>query len=222
MTLTLQKDDVCQTFPPLSPCIRCVQYHNGYHEYREGCSVLWGISWVPWGCSVPWWIPWVPWWVILTTMGDTQYRGEISWCKNLLLFEYPTVLNIPHGTHDIPHMHHGIPKELKLQRVVSPTVLNPPPPPPPRYSWYPPHHYDISHGTKYLHSTQVSSQYSWYPPRYWTPHSTQDILHIYHNIPTVLNILHNTHDIPPRYSWYPPWYWTPPRYWTHVIQGGFI
>ena len=56
--------------------------------------------------------------------GGVQYRGG-----NLLLFEYPygtkhphgthviptfimispTVLNIPHGTQDIPHMHHVIP-----------------------------------------------------------------------------------------------------------------
>ena len=30
--------------------------------------------------------------------GGVQYRGG----KSLLLFEYPTVLNTPHGTHDIP------------------------------------------------------------------------------------------------------------------------
>ena len=35
--------------------------------------------------------------VILSTMRDTQYRGE-----NTFLFEYP------HGTHDIPHVHHDI------------------------------------------------------------------------------------------------------------------
>ena len=50
--------------------------------------------------------------VILSTVGDTQYRGgyhdarggyhEYRGGKNLLLFEYPTVLNTPHGTHDIP------------------------------------------------------------------------------------------------------------------------
>ena len=51
-------------------------------------------------------------------MGDVQYRGgyhdarggyheyrggcSVPWGENLLLFEYPTVLNSPHGTHDIP------------------------------------------------------------------------------------------------------------------------
>ena len=69
----------------------------GYHEY---CG---GISWVPWGIS------WVPWGVILSTVGDVQYRGgyhdacggyheyrggwSVLWGENLLLFEYPTVLN---------------------------------------------------------------------------------------------------------------------------------
>ena len=43
-------------------------YHDtcgGYHEYRGGCSVLWG----------------------------TQITKDFP----------PTVLNTPHGTHDIPH-----------------------------------------------------------------------------------------------------------------------
>ena len=31
------------------------------------CAVPWGVS-VPWGCSVPWG-------VILSTVGDVQYRG---------------------------------------------------------------------------------------------------------------------------------------------------
>ena len=34
---------------------------------------------------------------IMSTVEGVQYRGG-----NLLLFEYPTVLNTPHGTHDIP------------------------------------------------------------------------------------------------------------------------
>ena len=41
---------------------------GGYLEYR-GCSVPWGISSVPWGISS------VPWGVILSTVGDVQYRG---------------------------------------------------------------------------------------------------------------------------------------------------
>ena len=35
---------------------------------------------------------------IMSTVEGIQYRGG----KSLLLFEYPTVLNTPHGTHDIP------------------------------------------------------------------------------------------------------------------------
>ena len=35
---------------------------------------------------------------IMSTMKGVQYREG----KNLLLFEYPKVLNTPNGTHDIP------------------------------------------------------------------------------------------------------------------------
>ena len=35
----------------------------------------------------------------MSTVGGVQYHGG----KNLLLFEYPMVLNTPYGTHDIPH-----------------------------------------------------------------------------------------------------------------------
>ena len=35
---------------------------------------------------------------IMSTVEGVQYCGG----KSLLLFEYPTVLNTPHGTHDIP------------------------------------------------------------------------------------------------------------------------
>ena len=42
---------------------------------------------------------------IMSTMEGVQYRGG----KNLLLFEYPKVLNTPHGTQDIPHIYHDIP-----------------------------------------------------------------------------------------------------------------
>ena len=35
---------------------------------------------------------------IMSTVMGVQYRGG----KSLLLFEYPMVLNTPHGTHDIP------------------------------------------------------------------------------------------------------------------------
>ena len=89
----------------------------------------------------------------MSTVEDVQYRGG----KSLLLFEYPTVLNTPHGTHDIPHMHHDIPHGTQILKdgiphstehphgthdiptciMISPTVLNIPhgtQDNPPRYS----------------------------------------------------------------------------------------
>ena len=214
---------------------------------------MWGISWVPWGCSVPWGD------IISTVGGYLEYHGgcSVSWCTwgiswvpwrvfsiSLLLFEYPTVLDTPHGTHDIPHMYHDIPTVLKFQRMVSPTVLNTP-----RClnfkGWYPPQYW-TPHGTH-----DIPPRASWYPPRAsWypptvlnIPHSTQDNPHGTHDIPhgtehphdtqdiptfimispTVLNIPHGTQDIPPRYSWYPPKVLNthhgtehPPRYCTHI------
>ena len=65
-------------------------------------------------------------------MGDVQYHGgyhdargryhkyhggcSVPWGENLLLFEYPTVLNTPHGTHDIPHMYHDIPHGTQISK----------------------------------------------------------------------------------------------------------
>ena len=91
-------------------CGGYLEYCGGYHEYRGGT---------------------------LSTVGDIMMHVEdiMSTVEgNLLLFEYPTVLNtptvlmislhmyhdiphgtqiskdgIPHGTHDIPHVHHDIP-----------------------------------------------------------------------------------------------------------------
>ena len=84
-------------------------YHDkcgGYLEYRGGCSVPWGdiMSTVGGyleyrgGCSVPWGDIMMHVGDIMSTVEGVQYRGG----KSLLLFEYPTVLNTPHGTHDIP------------------------------------------------------------------------------------------------------------------------
>ena len=56
--------DILSTMGGVQYCGGYLDARGGYHEYRGGCSVLWG--------------------------------------KNLMLFEYPTVLNTPHGTHDIP------------------------------------------------------------------------------------------------------------------------
>ena len=61
---------------------------GGYLEYRGGCSVPGDI---------------------MSTVEGVQYRGG-----NLLLFEYPMVLNTPHGTQDIPHGTHDIPPVLMI------------------------------------------------------------------------------------------------------------
>ena len=44
--------------------------------------------------------------------GYHEYRGVFSTKEGTQITEKilsPTVLNTPHGTQDIPHMHHGIP-----------------------------------------------------------------------------------------------------------------
>ena len=60
--------------------------------------------------------------------GYHEYRGgcSVQWGENLLLFEYPTVLNTSHGTHDIPHMYHDIPHGTQISKDGIPTVLNTP------------------------------------------------------------------------------------------------
>ena len=103
---------------------------GGYHEYRGGCSVPWGISWVPWGLSwVPWGISWCTWgiswvlWGCSVPWGDTilwnlstvegyhdacggyhEYRGgcSVPWGTQITKDFSPKVLNTLHGTHDIP------------------------------------------------------------------------------------------------------------------------
>ena len=83
---------------------------GGYLEYHGGCSVPWGV--------------------ILSTVGDVQYFGRyhdarggyheyrggcsVPWGKNLLLFEYPTVLNTPTVLMISPHVHHDIPMVLNI------------------------------------------------------------------------------------------------------------
>ena len=88
----------------------------------------------------------------------------------------PTVLNTPHGTHDIFHVHHDIPhctehpmvlKKTPTVLMISPTILNTSTvlkisptfimisPIPPWYSRYPTTVLMISpHGTDYPHSTE--------------------------------------------------------------------
>ena len=92
---------------------------------------------------------------IMSTVGVFSTMEE-----NLLLFEYPMVLNISHSTHDIPYMYHDIPKVLKLQRMVSPTVLNTP--------------------TVLMISLHV---YHYIPLGTEDPHGTQDNPHGTHDIP---------------------------------------
>ena len=50
--------------------------------------------------------------IMMHVGGYHEYRGgcSVPWGENLLLFEYPTVLNTLHGTHDIPHMYHESPR----------------------------------------------------------------------------------------------------------------
>ena len=79
------------------------EYCGGYLEYRGGYHDARGD--------------------IMSTVEGVQYRGG----KNLLLFEYPTVLNIPHSTHDIPHMYHDIPHGTQISKDgIPPRYLTPP------------------------------------------------------------------------------------------------
>ena len=90
-----------------------------------------------------------------------------------MLSEYPHGTENPHGIHDIPTV-------PKLQRMVSPMVLN------------------TLHGT-HVSSTciMISSTVLSIPhDTQNSPHSTHDILHGTQGIPRVLNIPHGTQDIP--------------------------
>ena len=201
--------------PTEPPCIMCVQY-------RRGCSVPWGISWVPWGdilstvgvfsnvggyleyhggCSVPWGISWVPWRMFSIVGGKI-----FCYLSTPRYWTPPTVLMIS------PHMYHDIP---------------------PRYSnfkgWYPPTVLNTPHGTHdipHMHH-DIPPHASWYPPRYWTSPMVLKITpHGTHDIPHGTEHPHGTQDIPPRYSWYPSTVLNtphgtehPPRYCTHIIQG---
>ena len=64
--------------------------------------------------------------VFSTVGGYLEYRGgyhdargeyhEYRGGKNLLLFEYPMVLNARHGTYDIPHIYHDIPHGTQISK----------------------------------------------------------------------------------------------------------
>ena len=79
------------------------EYHGGYLEYRGGCSVLWGDIMMHMGD-------------IMSTVEGVQYRGG----KNLLLFEYPMVLNTFMVLMISPTYIMISPTVLKFQRMVSP------------------------------------------------------------------------------------------------------
>ena len=68
-----------------------VQYIGGYHEYIGGYHEFIG------GCSAH--------------RGNIMMHVGEQVGKNLAIsIENPDVLNIPRGTHGIPHMHHDIPR----------------------------------------------------------------------------------------------------------------
>ena len=182
----------------------------GGAQYRGGCSLPWGISWVPWGdilSTVGGWVPWgdimstvggylgcsVPWGDIMMHVGGYhEYRGgcSVPWGEKSFVICTPRYWTPPTVLMISPHKYHDIP---------------------PRYSnfkgWYPPTVLNTLHGTH--DSPHVHHDI---PPRYWTsptvlkitPHGTHDIPPQYWTPPTVLKISpHIYHDIPPRY-------WTPP------------
>ena len=93
---------VLSTFGGVQYRVGYHKYHRRYLEYRGGVQYCGGYHGK---CGD-----------ILSTVGVFSTVGE-----NLLLFEYPTVLMIPHGTqiskdgipddtHDMPHIHHDAPQ----------------------------------------------------------------------------------------------------------------
>ena len=124
-------------------------YHDacgGYHEYRGGCSVPWGkksfVIWVPHGTEHPPRYSWYPPTCIMISPHSTQISKD----------GIPTVLNTPHGTHDIPPRASWYPPTVLK---ITPTVLK-----------ITPHGtHDTPHGTEHPHGTQD------------IPHGTHDIPH---------------------------------------------
>ena len=107
---------------------------------------------------------------IMSTMEGVQYRGG-----NLLLFEYPMVLNTPKVLMISPTCSMISPTVLKFQRMVSPTVLNTTT----VFMMFPHGHHDIPHGVEHPHRTQDN------------PHGTHDIPYGTEH-PTVLGTPHGT------------------------------
>ena len=214
-----------------APCIMCVQY-------RGGCSVPWGISWVPWGDIMinvgdilstvggvrTVGVSWVPWGDILSTVGDVQYRGgyhdarggyheyrggcSVPW-GDIILWNLSTVGGY-HDTCGGYHEYHGGCSVPWGTQITKD---------------FPPTVLNTLHGThgilpRYSWYPPRYSRYpphlSWYPPRYWTPpwYSRYP--------PTVLKISpHGTHDIP-HGTEHPPWYWAPPTVLHTHYTGWFV
>ena len=149
-------------------------------------------------------------------MGDTQYCGRYydvhgdimstvgvfnTVGENLLLFVYPHGTEHPHSTHDISTSIMISPMVLKLQRMVSPMILNTPT------------------------VLMIPHVHHYIPAALSIPHGTQDNPTVLMISPTVLNIPHGTQDIPhrthdiPHVTEHPHGSAHPPRYCTHVIQG---
>ena len=211
----------------LEYCGGYLEYCGGYHEYHGGYQV-------PWGCSVLWGISWVPWRLFSTVGGIFCYLST-PW--------YWT----PHGTHDIPTYppryssyvptcimtsSHGTehPTVLKISLHLVPWVVILSTMGDVQYHWG---YHDARGGISWvlwrvfstvggksfviwvLHGTEHPPRYSWYPPTciMISPHGTQiskdGIPHGTHGIP------HGAHDIPPQY-------WTPPRHCTHIIQDDLL
>ena len=93
-----------------------VRYHGGYHEHRGGyleyhgeCSVLGGYHDARGGYH------------------ECHGGCSVSWGENLLLFEYPTILNIPTVLMISPTCIMISPTVLKFQKMVSPHSTEHPP-----------------------------------------------------------------------------------------------
>ena len=185
------------------------QYHGRYHDACGGLSwVPWGMfstvrgyhdkcgvtSWVPWGMFSTMGISWGSWRVILSTVGDTQYRGGYhdahggyheysggcSVCRDTILCNLSTVGGVSWCMWGISWVLWGcsVPKGYSNNKRFSPMVLmisptcimNPP------WYWVSPIVLKITQTVLMISPTvlKITPHLSWYPhgnehlPRYWT------------------------------------------------------
>ena len=187
---------------------------GGYHEYIGGYSVHRRDIMMNVGDT-------------MSTSGDVQYVGGISWymwgsnliksfqflLKTPMYWTSPNVLNIPQCSHDILPMYSWYPPDVLM---VFPRCTEHPPmyswyPPtcimisprcaehPPMYSWYPPDVLMVS-----LRCTEHLPMYSWYPSAVL---NTSDTLMI---SPDVLVISPDVLMVSPQCTEHPLMYWTSP------------